>query len=61
MKGLDEWIAGGNGHVDTCEFECENKHKWEVSGYTEYGSFDPDDESQIDCPICGKPDQGYEY
>ena len=61
MKGLDEWITGGIGHKTIATFKCENNHKWQVDGYTEYGMFEPDVEELIDCPVCGKPDKAYEY
>lgn len=55
MKGLDQWITGGQGHKSTCDCTCPTGHHWTCEGWSEYGFFDPDIEDEyLICPICGQ-------
>ena len=55
MKGLDQWLTGGQGHQSTYDCYCPQGHKWTCEGWTEYGSFEPDEENEfLICPTCGQ-------
>lgn len=51
---LDQHITGGRFHRWTDTFYCPNGHRWEVTGWTEYGCSELDADSPSACPECGE-------